>query len=410
MAARACSRSIWGTTPATKQARKEVQAAKAQHRLARKDARILKSMELAAQSKMGAARTEDEQFLAARNKHLMLDERLAQLSQRFDAQMQALEYMVPNTERQAFGTQKLALGVKELKQSLGKLTKDIEMVEQAVSKTKDEVKPVKEELKTSDEILTKSANAYRLFGERVAQARQKAGLAREQVEQLDQGAMLAQEYATRARAEALHVSDKKKAQLMAQAASEADAKVDMLKKQSAEAMQSAQLFDAEADEAASYMSMFGADAQQAHLRQGMAAQKLNHLAAEYEKGQQLEAMALQKKMLLQQQLVRSGAELKDNIFKTREEEMAVAKGERATARTGKALHIDRDADAADARGAVGDIAAMRKDEGLYLEDASQARDVAEETLAHKEAAQHLLEAAEASRDEAHDQAELSQDA
>ena len=90
--------------------------------------------------------------------------------------------------------------------------------------------------------------------------------------------------------------------------------------------------------------------------------------------------------------------------------MAVAKGERATARTGKALHIDRDADAADARGAVGDIAAMRKDEGLYLEDASQARDVAEETLAHKEAAQHLLEAAEASRDEAHDQAELSQDA
>ena len=32
--------------------------------------------------------------------------------------------------------------------------------------------------------------------------------------------------ATRARAEALHVSDKKKAQLMAQAASEADAKVD----------------------------------------------------------------------------------------------------------------------------------------------------------------------------------------
>ena len=78
------------------------------------------------------------------------------------------------------------------------------------------------------------------------------------------------------------MSDKKKAQLMAQAASEADAKVDMLKKQSAEAMQSAQLFDAEADEAASYMSMFGADAQQAHLRQGMAAQKLNHLAAEYE--------------------------------------------------------------------------------------------------------------------------------
>jgi hypothetical protein len=97
----------------------------------------------------------------------------------------------------------------------------------------------------------------------------------------------------------------------------------MLKKQSAEAMQSAQLFDAEADEAAgrnsqktalwwrfvgkilgtelwefptAYMSMFGADAQQAHVRQGNAAQKLNYLSAEYEKGQQLEMVANQKKV------------------------------------------------------------------------------------------------------------------
>ena len=79
--------------------------------------------------------------------------------------------------------------------------------------------------------------------------------------------MLAQQYATQMRAKAVDERDKKAAELLAQEASEADAKVDMLKKQSAEAMQSAQLFDAEADEAASYMSMFGADAQQAQMRQ-----------------------------------------------------------------------------------------------------------------------------------------------
>jgi hypothetical protein len=44
------------------------------------------------------------------------------------------------------------------------------------------------------------------------------------------------------------------------------------------------------------MSMFGADAQQAHVRQGNAAQKLNYLSAEYEKGQQLEMVANQKKV------------------------------------------------------------------------------------------------------------------
>jgi hypothetical protein len=158
-------------------------------------------------------------------------------------------------------------GVKSLKQALGKLEHDIGVVEKAVVTTKDEIKPVKEELKTSDEILLKSANAYKLFGQRVQQSREKANLARQQVNALDQGAMLAQQYATQMRAKAVDERDKKAAELLAQEASEADAKVDMLKKQSAEAMQSAQLFDAEADEAASYMSMFGADAQQAQMRQ-----------------------------------------------------------------------------------------------------------------------------------------------
>jgi hypothetical protein len=57
------------------------------------------------------------------------------------------------------------------------------------------------------------------------------------VNQLDQGAMLAQSYATQMRAQAVRENNKKKAELVAQEASEADAKVDMLKKQSAEAMQ-----------------------------------------------------------------------------------------------------------------------------------------------------------------------------
>ena len=49
--------------------------------------------------------------------------------------------------------------------------------------------------------------------------------------------MLAQSYATQMRAQAVRENNKKKAELIAQEASEADAKVDMLKKQSAEAMQ-----------------------------------------------------------------------------------------------------------------------------------------------------------------------------
>lgn len=279
--------------------RQEILAAKAQQRLAGKDFRIFKSMELAAQKKMESGAFTDREFLEARNKQEMLDQRLELLTQRFNAQKQALEYMVPSTEKQAFSTERMATGVKSLKAALGKLTKDVGMVEQAVQKTKDEVKPVKAELRTSDAILEKSSNAYQLFGQRVQQSREKAELARQQVNQLDQGAMLAQQYATQMRAKAVSESDKKRAELIAQDASAADTKVDMLKKQSAEAMQSAQLFDAEADEAASYMSMFGADAQQAHVRQNNAAQKLQYLSAEYEKGQQLEELANQKKYALE---------------------------------------------------------------------------------------------------------------
>ena len=78
-----------------------------------------------------------------------------------------------------------ANGVKTLKMALSKLGKDLSTVQKAVLQTKDALKPVKEELKTSDEILGKAANAYKLFGARVEQSRQKAELARQQVSQLD---------------------------------------------------------------------------------------------------------------------------------------------------------------------------------------------------------------------------------
>jgi len=94
-------------TRAKAEGRQEILAAKAQQRLAQKDFRIYKSMELAAQKKMENGAFTDKEFLEARNKQMMLDERLEQLVQRFDAQKQALEYMVPNTERQAFTTEKM---------------------------------------------------------------------------------------------------------------------------------------------------------------------------------------------------------------------------------------------------------------------------------------------------------------
>jgi len=266
-----------------------------------------------------------------------------------------------------------ANGVKSLKQALGKLENDISLVEKAVVRTEDEIKPVKEELKTSDEILQKSANAYKLFGARVQQSREKAGLAREQVNQLDQGAMLAQQYATQLRAKAIDEKDKKRAELMAQEASEADAKVDMLKKQSAEAMQSAQLFDAEADEAASYMNMFGADAQQAHMRQANSEHKLQYLAAEFDKGEQLERVANEKKAMLEAQLQQAAQVLGADVVKTKEDEVAVLTGERATARTGEALKIDRNAAMKNTAMATGDIDTIHKDQQLYYQDASQAR-------------------------------------
>jgi hypothetical protein len=85
----------------------EIHAAKAQARLAQKDFRIFKSMELAAQKKMENGAIEDKDFMEARNKQMVLDERLDMLMQRFNAQKQALEYMVPNTERQAFVTKRM---------------------------------------------------------------------------------------------------------------------------------------------------------------------------------------------------------------------------------------------------------------------------------------------------------------
>jgi len=87
--------------------RQEMLAAQAQARLAQKDFRIYKSMELAAQKKMENGAIQDREFLEARNKQMVLDERLQALVQRFDAQKQALEYMVPNTERQAINTERM---------------------------------------------------------------------------------------------------------------------------------------------------------------------------------------------------------------------------------------------------------------------------------------------------------------
>ena len=75
---------------ALKETKAETLASAAQARLAKKDSRIFKSMALAAEKKDRETAVEDRKFLAARQTQIELDERLQQLTQRFEAQRKAL--------------------------------------------------------------------------------------------------------------------------------------------------------------------------------------------------------------------------------------------------------------------------------------------------------------------------------
>eukprot|EP00961_Rhodomonas_salina_P018802 252942-Rhodomonas_salina.1 len=84
-----------------------------QKRLAQKDARIYQSLAAVAKKKVWIPSTsfcpqpheqrvvegahDEEAFMKARKTQVELDERLEQLTQRFEAQREALEYMAPRT-------------------------------------------------------------------------------------------------------------------------------------------------------------------------------------------------------------------------------------------------------------------------------------------------------------------------
>ena len=77
--------------------------------------------------------------------------------------------------------------------------------------------------------------------------------------------------------------------------------------------------------------------------------------------------------MLEAQLQQAAQVLGADVVKTKEDEVAVLTGERATACTGEALKIDRNAAMKNTAMATGDIDTIHKDQQLYYQDASQAR-------------------------------------
>eukprot|EP00960_Hanusia_phi_P057272 763519-Hanusia_phi.AAC.6 len=287
------------------------------------------------------------------------------------------------------------LGEKKLAATLPKLHKDILAVRQALKKTLDEVKPAKKELRTSDEILMKSENAYKLFGARIEQSREKARLARQQEQELRMGAMLAERASQQLKTKANASSNKNEAAMLLQESKEQSSKADMYRKQADESVQTAQLLEAEADEAASYMSMFGSDLTQASMRRKQALGKLEFLSQQYQRGSLLEQAAVQKERALAYQMNNAEHSLTQDRKELKQDEAALATGEKATAKTVTELNVDKKSAVQNYKGAIADLTKIRQDKAKYVRDAEQAMEVENQAFAHNQASEHLKLASEA---------------
>jgi len=382
-----------------REAHAEMLAAQAQEHLAQKDARIYNSLRKAAESKIQNAESLDKKFFAAREHQVALDQRLEQLTQRFEAQKEALAYMFPKTEAREMEAKKMPGYVQQLQGALPQLQKDLKGVQGQLEKIKAEAKPSKREARVSNEIMDKTSNAARLFGQRDQKAVEAAQVARMKTEELNNAALMAQRTSQQLRMLAKREMDPKKAQLLVQEANEADAKVAMLSKQSAEQMQTAQLYDAEADEAGSYSTMFGADAQTAQQRLSTAEKKLQYLAAQYQQGLKIEAQGEQREQFLKSQLNAAKAALGMAGLEATEDAKSLKIGEEATEQTIKKIQQTRTEAEENTASAIKDVFAVKKDHNNYNADTVQAMSVVQQVRDHEAAAEHFDDAAGAAKEE-----------
>lgn len=382
-----------------KEAKAEMLASAAQKRLAQKDARIYQSLAAVAKKKVVEGAHDEEAFMKARKTQVELDERLEQLTQRFEAQREALEYMAPRTRARDVDTMRLQSFVQQLQTSLPMLSKDVDAVKKAVAKTEEEAKPAKREMRISDEILKKTSNAYMLFQQRSQTSREKAELSRQKVQELNQGAMYAQQTASKLRSQAQQQQDKRAAELLLQEAETEESKAQMLAKEADESLQSAQLFDAEAAEADSYTAMFGADAGAAKNRLAAAGKKLEMLKTQYFQGKRLEAQAEQREQYLATQLQAAEQQLGVSFTDAKEDQTALKTGEKAIERTVSELKKDRAHAEANTITAEKDVEAMEGQKRAWAADAQQALSVEQQINDHMGAARDFKEAAQAADQE-----------
>lgn len=380
--------------------KREMLASAAQGRLAQKDRRIFNSIALAAKHQEEDGEAENKEFLAARTKQMQLDARLESLTKKLSEQELALSYMRPKIEQRDTQDKELGSYVTQLKDEIPLIQGDLssirkKMLASKASAAKEAIKPLKDELKRTEEVLAKSRNAYALFGEREQQSRDKAAQARRQVEELNFASLRAEQGASQLRKDAVAEHDRVKAKYLSQEAKTEDAKVAMLNKQSAEMMQSAQLFDAEADEATAYQTMFAADLESATSEGRQQAAELQGAERTYAMGQYLQQSGLAREKLLQKDLSGADAALAQSDALAKQDDAALARGEKATGETESELQAARSQAMTNTLAAEKIVAAEEAHRAAWSRDAEQAYSLRVAAAEHRRAAQHLKLAAAA---------------
>jgi len=303
--------------------------------------------------------------------------------------------MRPKIEERDTQDKELGSYVTQLKDEIPLIQGDLSSIRKKATAAKEAIKPLKDELKRTEEVLTKSRNAYALFGEREQQSRDKAAQARRQVEELNFASLRAEQGASQLRKEAVAEHDRIKAKYLSQEAKAEDAKVAMLNKQSAEMMQSAQLFDAEADEATAYQTMFAADLESATSEGRQQAAELQGAERTYAMGQYLEQSGLAREKLLQKDLSGADAALAQSDALAKQDDAALARGEKATEQTESELQAAHAQAMTNTLAAEKIVAEEEARHDAWSRDAEQAYSLRVAAAEHRRAAQHLKLAAAA---------------
>uniref|UniRef100_A0A7S0UBE9 t-SNARE coiled-coil homology domain-containing protein n=2 Tax=Hemiselmis andersenii TaxID=464988 RepID=A0A7S0UBE9_HEMAN len=364
-------------------------AAKAQGHLLMKDKRIFQSLNLAARKKALDAEGEDVEFKQARNTQIALDQRLVQLTGKLHAQEQALAYMAPRLQERVETTDELHSMVQQLDQVVPKIKPDLKTIGEQLQEIKDAGKQTREQMMTASEELGKYKNAYKLFGERMQEAREKAAIARREVEADNVQALRATEASTGLRQRAATAQGAQQGQMLVADSEREAARAEMLNRQSAEAAQSNQLFDAEADESLAYMSMFGADAQQADQRLKGESMKLQALGRQYARGRFLAQNGAARDQYLKAELAKAKKALDRSELVSEDDKLAFMTGEKATQATAKEVGVEERAAVGNTEKAAGEARKLDEDKAQWEEDSAQADSIKRAAEEHARAEEHL---------------------